>query len=46
MQDDGYRPPKVKRDPHDERFEAVRPNQLWHLDYILQGPRQGFVGLA
>lgn len=34
MQDDGYRPPKVKSDPHDERFEAVRPNQLWHLDYV------------
>lgn len=34
MEDDGYRPPKVKRDPHDKRFEAVRPNQLWHLDYV------------
>ena len=30
----GYRPPKVKRDPHDERFEAVRPNHLWHLDFV------------
>ena len=30
----GYRPPKVKRDPHDQRYEAVRPNQLWHLDFV------------
>jgi transposase InsO family protein len=34
MEDAGYRPPKVKREPHDERFEAVRPNHLWHLDYV------------
>ena len=34
MQDAGYRPPKVKREPHDERFEAVRPNHLWHLDFV------------
>ena len=34
MEDHGYRPPKVKRDPHDGRFEAVRSNQLWHLDYV------------
>lgn len=30
----GYRPPKVKRDAHDQRYEAVRPNQLWHLDFV------------
>jgi len=30
----GYRPPKVKREGHDERFEAVRPNHLWHLDFV------------
>lgn len=30
----GYRPPKVKRDVHDQRYEAVRPNQLWHLDFV------------
>ena len=30
----GYRPPKVKRDPHDDRFEAVRPNHMWHLDFV------------
>ena len=34
MQDAGYRPPKVERRPHDERFEAVRPNHLWHLDFV------------
>src|SRR5690606_29391506 len=34
MIDAGYRPPKVKREPHDERFEAVRPNHLWHLDFV------------
>ena len=34
MEDAGYRPPKVKRKPHDERFEAVRPNHLWHLDFV------------
>lgn len=34
MEDDGYRPPKVKRQPHDQNYEAVRPNHLWHLDYV------------
>jgi putative transposase len=34
MEDAGYRPPKVKREPHDERFEAVRPNHMWHLDFV------------
>jgi transposase-like protein len=34
MEDAGYRPPKVKSQPHDERFEAVRPNHMWHLDYL------------
>jgi putative transposase len=34
MEDAGYRPPKVKRVPHDQRFEAVRPNHLWHLDFV------------
>jgi putative transposase len=34
MTDAGYRPPKVKREPHDERFEAVRPNHMWHLDFV------------
>lgn len=34
MEDAGYRPPKVKRKPHDKRFEAVRPNHLWHLDFV------------
>lgn len=30
----GYRPPKVKREPHDNRYEAVRPNHMWHLDFV------------
>lgn len=34
MQEAGYRPPKVKRQGHDKRFEAVRPNHCWHLDYL------------
>lgn len=34
MEEAGYRPPKVRRDPHDKRYEAVRPNQLWHLDFL------------
>lgn len=34
MQEAGYRPPKVERKPHDERWEAVRPNHMWHLDFV------------
>jgi putative transposase len=34
MEEAGYRPPKVQRDPHDQRFEAVRPNHMWHLDFV------------
>lgn len=34
MQEAGYRPPKVERRHHDERFEAVRPNHMWHLDFV------------
>jgi transposase-like protein len=34
MEDAGYRPPKVKREPHHQRYEAVRPNHLWHLDFV------------
>lgn len=34
MEDAGYRPPKVRRDAHNERYEAVRPNHLWHLDFL------------
>jgi putative transposase len=34
MEDAGYRPPKVKREPHNHRYEAVRPNHLWHLDFV------------
>jgi len=34
MEEAGYRPPKVKRDVHDQRFESVRPSHLWHLDFL------------
>ena len=34
METAGYRPPKVARHPHDQRFEAVRVNHLWHLDFM------------
>lgn len=34
MIDAGYRPPKVKSKKHDERYEATRPNHLWHLDFL------------
>ena len=34
MEEAGYRPPKVERKPHEQRFEAVRPNHLWHLDFV------------
>jgi transposase InsO family protein len=34
MEDAGYRPPKVEREPHDQAYEAVRPNHLWHLDFV------------
>jgi len=34
MEDAGYRLPKVKRQEHAKRFEAVRPNHMWHLDFV------------
>jgi transposase InsO family protein len=35
MEEAGYQPPKVKRERvPDDRYEAVRPNQLWHLDFF------------
>jgi putative transposase len=34
MEDAGYRPPKVKRHEHGKSFEAVRPNHMWHLDFV------------
>jgi transposase InsO family protein len=39
MEGAGYRPPKVERKKHDRRYEAVRPNHLWHLDFV-----QRFIG--
>lgn len=34
MEDAGYRPPKVERREHNENYEAVRPGQLWHMDFL------------
>lgn len=34
MEEAGWRPRKVRRVPHDDRYEGVRPNQLWHLDFL------------
>ena len=34
MTDAGYRPPKIKRHEHEQRYEAVRPNHLWHFDFM------------
>ena len=34
MEADGYVPRKIKRTNHDQRYEAIRPNHLWHLDFL------------
>lgn len=35
MSEHGYVTPKVKKvEAHDQRYEAVRPNQLWHMDFM------------
>lgn len=34
LEADGYVPPKVRRMESDGSYEAVRPNQLWHLDFL------------
>lgn len=35
LEANGYVPPKVRSSSkHDQNFEAVRPNQLWHLDFL------------
>lgn len=35
MEEHGYTPPKVKRtEVHNRTYEAVRPNCLWHLDFL------------
>lgn len=34
MEDAGYITPKVKRHEHTRRYESVRPNHLWHLDFL------------
>jgi transposase InsO family protein len=35
MEQHGYVTPKVKRtEAHDQCYEAIRPNQLWHFDFM------------
>ncbi len=35
MEEQGYVPPKIKVERRPERrYEAVRPNQQWHLDFV------------
>ena len=34
MEEAGYRPPKVERRDHTGEYEALRPGQLWHLDFL------------
>ena len=35
LEDNGYVSPKVRRiENHDQHYEAVRPNHLWHLDFL------------
>jgi len=35
LEEHGYVPPKVRRtSEHSQRFEAIRPNQMWHLDFL------------
>jgi putative transposase len=34
MEGAGYRPPKVERREHTGEYEAVRPGQLWHMDFL------------
>lgn len=34
MEEAGYRPPKVERRDHTGSYEALRPNQLWHMDFL------------
>ena len=42
MEGAGYRPPKVERRDHSGLYEAARPNQLWHMDFIHREPMIGF----
>ncbi|MEW6280891.1 MAG: DDE-type integrase/transposase/recombinase [Candidatus Eremiobacterota bacterium] len=35
LEEHGYVTPKVRRQSvHDHRYEAVRPNHLWHMDFL------------
>ncbi len=40
MEEAGYRPPKVKRDAHTERYEAVRPNHPYVAPRFLPAVHQ------
>ena len=30
----GYRPRSSRKKAHDRKFEAIRPNHMWHLDFV------------
>ena len=35
LEEHGYVTPKTRRESgHDQRYEAVRPHQMWHLDFL------------
>ena len=35
LEENGYVTPKVRRQPdHNQLYEAVRPNHMWHLDFL------------
>ena len=35
LEENGYVVPRVRRQAaHDQRYEAVRPNHLWHMDFL------------
>ena len=47
MEEHGYVLPKVKRkEAHDQRYEAIRPNQLWHMDFWLLWTIRGCQGMS
>lgn len=46
LEEHGYVAPRVRRkEGPDQRFEAARPNQLWHLNF-LHSPHQQAEGLC
>ncbi|MFN8607512.1 MAG: hypothetical protein U0931_08270 [Vulcanimicrobiota bacterium] len=34
MEEHGYVAPVRRTEEHNQCFEAVRPNQMWHLDFL------------